>query len=173
MAFVQAHPEAVHGLQAFMTFAPPESYARLVYRGLHAFRFVGADGDARFVRYRWEPRAGIASLSDDEARARPERYLRDELYSRLKSEPVVFDLHVQIGTDADPTADPTVEWPSEREDVVIGTLVIEEPIEDCEEMLFDPMMLVDGIEASDDEILRARSGAYAVSFKRRRAPRPS
>jgi catalase len=171
MAFAQAHPEAVPGFQAVLTFEPPASYAQLVYRGLHAFKYVNAVGEERFVRYRWEPEAGVASLSDENAEALPEQYLRDELAARVNGSPVGFRLHVQIGTADDPTDDPTVQWPGDREDVEIGRLVIEEITDDCDGMLFDPTFLVDGIEASDDEILRARSGAYAVSFKRRRPKR--
>ena len=33
--------------------------------------------------------------------------------------------------------------------------------------MFNPLALVDGIEPSDDPILLARPGAYAVSFGRR------
>jgi catalase len=150
-----------------MAFEPPSSYAGLVYRGLHAFKYVNAAGEERFVRYRWEPEVDAANLSDEEAKALPERYLRDELWGRLKEGPVAFRLRVQIGREGDPSDDPTSEWPAEREDIEIGRLVLEEPIEDCESLLFDPMVLIDGIEASADEILRARSGAYSVSFKRR------
>jgi catalase len=170
MPFVQAHPESLPALQYVMQLQPAESYARQIYRGLHAFRYVGADGGARFVRYRWEPEAGEASIPEDAARALPDRYLRAELFARLGDGPVAFRLRVQIARDEDPTTDPTAAWPSDREDVEIGRLVLREPVDDCDAMLFDPMMLVDGIEASDDPILRARSGAYGVSFKRRRAP---
>jgi catalase len=171
IAFAQAHPEAVPGFQAVLAFVAPASYAQLVYRGLHAFKYVNAAGEEHFVRYRWEPEAGVASLSDEEAKALPERYLTDDLASRIKEGPVVFTLHVQVGTSDDPTDDPTVVWPDEREDVVVGRLVLDEVTDDCDEMLFDPTFLVDGIEASNDEILRARSGAYGVSYKRRRPKR--
>jgi len=171
IAFAQEHPEAVPGFQAVLTFQPPASYAQLVYRGLHAFKYVNAAGDERFVRYRWEPESGVASLSEVEAKALPEQYLRDELEMRLKQGPAAFRLRVQIGTADDPTDDPTVEWPADREEVELGRLVLSEATDDCDEMLFDPTFLVDGIEVSDDEILRARSGAYAVSFKRRRPAR--
>jgi catalase len=33
--------------------------------------------------------------------------------------------------------------------------------------MFNPLTLVDGIEASEDPILLARPGAYAVSYGRR------
>ena len=150
---------------------PAASYAQLIYRGLHAFKYVNAAGEERFIRYRWVPEAGVASLSDEEAKAMPERYLTDELASRIKEGPAVFTLHVQVATADDPTDDPTVVWPDDREDVAVGRLVLDDVTDDCDEMLFDPTFLVDGIEASNDEILRARSGAYGVSFKRRRPKR--
>jgi len=171
IAFAQAHPEAVPGFTAVLSFDSPASYAQLIYRGLHAFKYVNAQGEERFVRYRWEPDAGVASLSDDEAKAMPEKYLTEELASRLKKGPTSFTLHVQVGTADDPTDDPTAVWPDDREDVVIGRLELDDVGDDCDEMLFDPTFLVDGIEVSDDEILRARSGAYAVSYKRRRPKR--
>ena len=36
----------------------PASYATAGYHGLHAFRWVAADGSARFVRYHLSPVAG-------------------------------------------------------------------------------------------------------------------
>ena len=168
MAFVQEHPESVQGFQAVLAFEPPSSYLGLVYRGLHAFKYVNAAGEERFIRYRWEPETPAPNLSDEEAKALPDDYLTNELTTRLKEGPVAFRLHVQVAQVGDPTDNPTVEWPADREDVEIGRLVLEEATEGCDALLFDPMVLIDGIEASNDEILRARSGAYSVSFKRRR-----
>jgi catalase len=37
----------------------------------------------------------------------------------------------------------------------------------CRDVTFDPLILPDGIEPSDDPILSARSAAYAQSFRRR------
>jgi catalase len=36
--------------------------------------------------------------------------------------------------------------------------------------MFDPMVLPQGIQPSDDPMLRVRSAAYAVSLSRRLAP---
>jgi len=171
MAFVQEHPESLPALQAVLALEPPASYAQIVYRGLHAFKLIDAGGGERFVRYRWEPEAGEATLTHEQAKALPHHYLRDELFKRLTDGPVSFRLHVQVGAPDDPTDDPTVEWPADRDDVLAGHLRLDEPVEDCEEMLFDPLVLTDGIAASGDKILPARSGAYGVSYKRRRAPR--
>jgi catalase len=40
----------------------------------------------------------------------------------------------------------------------------------CDEVMFDPTMLVEGIETSDDPVLLIRPAAYAVSFSRRVTP---
>ena len=37
----------------------------------------------------------------------------------------------------------------------------------CEKINYDPLVLSDGIEATDDPILQFRSPAYAVSFSKR------
>jgi 3-phenylpropionate/trans-cinnamate dioxygenase ferredoxin subunit len=42
---------------------------------------------------------------------------------------------------------------------------------DCEARVFDPTVLPDGIECSDDPILHARSRAYSVSLAQRRGIR--
>ena len=42
----------------------PASYATAEYHGLHAFRWVAADGSARFVRYHLRPAVGEEYLSD-------------------------------------------------------------------------------------------------------------
>jgi catalase len=52
----------------------------------------------------------------------------------------------------------------------MGTLLVQEmhAPEACDGMSFMPLNLPKGIEPSDDPILAARPGAYAVSLTRRR-----
>ena len=62
---------------------------------------------ARWVRYRWLPEAGVASLSGKQAKARGREYLQEELRGRLAREPVRFVLEVQIAREGDRVDDPT------------------------------------------------------------------
>ena len=78
-AFLEQHPEALTACAAVLAATPPESYLRCAYNSLHAYRFVDDAGDGRYVRYRWEPEAGEASLSAEEAEARGPDYLQDDL----------------------------------------------------------------------------------------------
>jgi catalase len=170
-AWLGAHPEAGPAIQAAVTAPPPASYAGCVYNGIHSFHWVDADGNGRFVRFRWEPEAGVEDLTADDARALGATYLQDEIAKRCGAGGVAFRLVVTIAADEDPVDDPTAPWPDEREQVVAGRLELTGPEEERERdgdvLVFDPTRVVDGIELSDDPILRFRRRAYAVSVERR------
>jgi catalase len=167
-AWVGAHPEAQVALQAAVTTEPPDSYATVAYNGIHSFRWSNADGEARYVRYRWEPEEGRRELSEEEARARGRDYLREDIVGRAGA---AFRLSVALAEEDDAVDDPTVPWPEERERVEVGRLELAGPDEERERdgdvLVFDPMRLIDGIDPSDDQILRFRPLAYAVSVERR------
>lgn len=169
-AFLGEHPEAGRAAELSITAPAPASYAQVRYFGVHAFWFVAADGRRTKVRYRWEPDAGEATLTDDEAAAQDPGYLAAELAERLAAGPASFTLHLVIGTDADDETDPTVEWPADRDEVVAGRLQLTgrptDP-QDVEKLIFDPVRVTPGIECTDDEILHARSAAYGASYARR------
>jgi catalase len=170
-AWLSEHPEAGPAIQFALSSGPPASYAQVAYNGLHAFRWVNADGEGRYVRFGWEPEAGEATLSDEEAREGGPDYLQDEIARRVGARPVAFRLVVQLAGDRDPIDDPTAAWPDERERVVVGRLEVTGPEEKRERgddvLVFDPCRVTDGIELSDDPILNFRPKAYSVSVERR------
>ena len=78
---------------------------------------------------------------------------------------------ITIGEPGDPTNDATKPWPTSRRTVDAGTITIsavqtEEP-GNARDINFDPLVLPDGITASDDPLPAARSAVYARSFTRR------
>ena len=170
-AWLGKHPEAGPAIQAAVTAPPPASYAQCLYNGIHAFRWVNADGDGRFIRYRWEPEAGVAGLSAEEARELGADYLQGEILERLAAGPAAFRLVVTLAELGDPVDDPTEAWPAERESVEVGRLELTGPDTEREKdgdvLVFDPTRVVDGIELTEDPILRFRHHAYAVSVERR------
>ena len=170
-AFLGAHPESAAAIQAALQMQPPASYAQQEYFGIHAFRWIAADGSERFVRYRWRPEAGVAEIGEDEARERGGDYLQEEIAQRVEEDGAAFTLLVQIAAEGDPTDDPTVAWPDERETVEAGRLEVTGPEPEREHgddvLVFDPTRVIDGVELSDDQILRFRPQAYSVSIERR------
>ena len=169
--FLEAHPESMGSIMAAMSAQPPESFLRLVYHGVHAFRFDDTHGGSRWVRYQWEPELGEAFLDPKEAKQRDPDYLRRDLETRLAAGPAAFRLSVQIADDGDPIDDPTAAWPDERERVEIGRLEITglafDREKDGDVLVFDPTRVTDGIGLSEDKILNARPHAYAESVFRR------
>jgi catalase len=169
--FLEQHPEALTAGAAVLSASPPESYLRCAYNSLHAYRFVDEAGGSRFVRYRWEPEAGEATITVEDAEARGPNYLQEDLGTRLVDGPAAFELSVQIAEQGDDVDDPSVPWPDDRQRVTLGRLEVTGLAHDREQgddvLVFDPTRVTDGIELSDDPILRFRPHAYAESVLRR------
>jgi len=176
-AFIAEHPETGAALQLILpALVPPRSYATCVYNSIHAFRLV--NGDGRWVRYRFEPEAGVEAMPDEELEGVAGDYLQQDIRERLEREPVRFRMLARLAEDGDPVDDPTAAWPEEREAVELGTLELTGPETEREVgddvLVFDPTRVTDGIEPSDDPILHIRSHAYSVSVERRSGvPRPA
>ena len=169
-AWLGEHPEALPAIQAALGMDPPESYATASYNSIHSFRWTAPDGSRRWVRYRFEPEDGEGTLPPPEAKARGRDYLQSELLSRTST---AFTMVAVIAEDEDYVNDPTVAWPEEREKVGVGRLELTGPETERERdgdiLVFDPTRVTDGIEPSDDPVLRFRPRAYSVSVERRTA----
>jgi catalase len=164
--FFARHPEALKALPVSApSLRPPPSYAVVPFYGTHAFKWVAADGTERFVRYKWVP------LQEGGRRQREPDYLQQELRDRLETEPIRFRLELQVAMPGDPTDDPSAVWPSSRWRVDAGTLEVTgletERETGGDVLVFDPTRVTDGIELSDDPVLRFRSPAYSASVARR------
>jgi catalase len=65
--FISLMPESMHMIMWVLSDrALPRSYAQMEGFGVHTFRFINAEGKARFVKFHWKPTMGISSLSWDE-----------------------------------------------------------------------------------------------------------
>ena len=151
------------------TIGAPESYARADYHAVHTFVVVAPDGTRRWVRFSWQPVAGVLSTNPE---ATPDdRYLQTELRNRLHQGPAQFTLMMAIGEVGDDFNDPSRPWPPHRVRVMMGMLTLnaipEDQIANCEYLAFNPMNLTAGIQASEDPVLRARQDAYKISTNRR------
>jgi catalase len=168
------HPEALRNLPVLApTLRPPASYAVIPYYGIHAFRWIDAHGGERWVRYQVLPQAPHVGIAPWSARRRGPDYLQDELRSRLATAPIVFTLSVQIAIPGDAVDDPSAAWPKLRRVVPVARYEItglETEREKGDDVLvFDPTRVIEGIELSDDPVLRFRRAAYSESVARRTA----
>jgi catalase len=170
--FLLRHPEAIPCLPANLSaLAPPASFATCGYYAIHAYRFLDAQGGSRYVRYTLQPEAGQAKLGPRQARRAGRDYLMEEIHRRIRRDPVRFTLELQIAVPGDKVDDPRTRWSASRERVAAGTLEISKAEtnreRDGDVLVFDPTRVIDGIELSDDPVLRFRPRAYSDSVARR------
>lgn len=170
-AFLDSHPDALPQYEYMQHHNPPASFANATYFGIHTFKFINKDNKTTLVKWRFVPQDGNKELTDGQLKTMPHDFLAQDIINRTKKGPVRWDMLVTIGQAGDPETDPTLLWPSDRKEFKAGTLTISSamPQEDaaCSKINYDPLVMADGIAATNDPILTFRSPSYAVSFSRR------
>jgi catalase len=168
--FLGSHPAALAFVQAPKPI--PTSFARESFFSVSAFKFTNAQGVSRFGRYRILPVAGNEYLDDAGAAAKSSNFLMDEIQARVGKEPVKFRIVVQLGEEGDVTDDATVRWPESRKLLTLGEIALTGVLEnndgEQQQIIFDPIPRVDGIEASADPLFEPRANVYLMSGRRRR-----
>lgn len=167
--FLSAHPEA----RAFAAWAgqytPSSSWSNIGYNSLNAFRFIDPAGQSRFVRWGMVPHTPWQGITA--AEKADSDFLQHDLKQRLAQGPLKWDLIVTVAAQGDVTNDASKAWPDDRQKINAGTLVLTSAQDQaqgkCRDINYDPLILPDGISASDDPLLSARSAAYSTSFNRR------
>jgi catalase len=169
--FLGSHPSALNFVQIPKPI--PTSYAHESFFAVSAFKFTNDKGESRFGRYRILPVAGNEYLSDEAAAAKDANFLVEEIQQRVAKEPVKFRIRVQLAEAGDVTDDATVRWPESRRLVDFGevtlTAVAANNAAEQQQIIFDPIPRVDGIEASADPLFEPRANVYLMSGRRRRA----
>lgn len=166
--FLAAHPVAKNFIESQNP--PPVSFATLAYFGVNSFKFINAQGEARFGRYRIEPQAGLHFLTPDQVAKADPNYLSAEIRERVVEAPVRFNVRAQLSEPGDKIDDPSIAWPETRKIVELGVLEINKAISDSRaaehELLFSPASVPDGIEPADP-MIKVRHDAYFISYQRR------
>ena len=172
--FLATHPEVL----ATLASERPRAQAALELRDNPVQRGARVQVGRRRRRRAIRPLLLVAEaeeprLSKDEAKSRGRDYLHEEIKERLARRPVRFTLELTLAAPGDKVDDPTSVWPDDREKVAAGTLELTELDTDRERgddvLIFDPTRVTDGIELSDDPVLRYRPAAYSESVERRTA----
>lgn len=177
-AYLAKHPETQAFLDYMKTAPLPSSFANSPYYSINAFRFIDGNGQSRSVRWQFEPEVAPGALDKATLDQQPVDFLFDEAIARFRQGPLRWHLVIVLADPGDRTDSAAVEWPANRRHVDVGTLVLDHAVPeeagDCRDITFDPLILPNGISASDDPLLAARSATYAVSFRRRavEGPRP-
>ena len=170
-SFLAAHPNAKRFVETPKPI--PTSFAREAFFAVTAFKFTNTDGVSRHGRFRIRPEAGTEYLANEDAAAKCEDFLFDEIGQRLAKAPVKLSVIVQMAEPGDDVADASVAWPDSRTEIPFGTITltarVDDQVPDRRRIIFDPVPRVDGIDSSGDPLTDVRSDIYLLSGRRRRA----
>lgn len=167
--FASINPESIHTVMyLYGDGGNLKSYRHMPGYSVNTYRWINGRGKGFLVRYRWQPLAGVHSITRQEgeflAGFDGDAATRD-LYETLKEGNCVeYELAVQLvpeDREADfsfPLTDVTKIWPAEQIPYVkIGKLVLKDTISDylndVEKAAFSPGNLVKGISFSADPML--------------------
>ncbi|WP_208451949.1 catalase [Burkholderia anthina] len=168
-------PEATSMLtRLYTTEGMPDSYRHMDGYGVHAFKFVNADGKYTYVKFHWKSEQGMHGLRPKDipgSIGADWNLMTNDLYGALKAgDAPKWDLYVQVlkpseldAFDFNPLDDTKV-WAGVAERKV-GTLTLnrvpDNYFESTEESAFAPSRMVPGIEPSEDRMLQGRMFSYA------------
>ena len=169
--FLGAHPAALAFVQTPKPI--PASFARESFFAVSAFRFTNAGGVSRYGRYRILPVPGNEYLDQAAAAAQTPNFLFEEIEQRLAKGAVRFRILVQLAEASDTVDDATVRWPENRPQLTFGEISLtgikSNNAGEQQQIIFDPIPRVEGIEASADPLFEPRANIYLMSGRRRRA----
>ncbi|WP_147106856.1 catalase [Nesterenkonia populi] len=184
--FMSQAPESMHMLtHLFSPRGIPATYRHMEGFGVNTYKMVNAEGETVLVKYHWLPRAGVASMSSEEAAKVQGQDLghatRDLFDAIERGEYPQWDFYVQIiedhehpELDFDPLDDTKI-WPEDQFPLRhVGTMTLNRNVDDHhnenEQIAMGTGVLVDGLDFSDDKMLVGRTFSYSDTQRYRVGP---
>jgi catalase len=168
--FFARYPESAKAMELIGSQPLSSGFENSRFNSLSAFRFINAAGSVAWVRWSVAP-VQPEPVATTRLDGTNKNWLFDALIASIHSQPLAWHLIVTVAQAGDPTDDATIPWPADRRQIDVGTLTIDrvesEDTSPARDINFDPLVLPNGIAASDDPLLSARSAVYSQSFTRR------
>jgi len=174
--FISLMPESMHMIMWVMSDrAIPRSLRMMEGFGVHTFRFINAQGKARFVKFHWKPLLGLHSVAWDEAQkisGKDADFHRRDLWEAIDNGDFPeWELGVQIVEEKDEhnfefdLLDPTKLIPEEIVPVQrIGKMTLDRNPDnffaETEQVAFHTGNIVPGIDFTNDPLLQGRLFSY-------------
>lgn len=168
-------PESTHMLTfVYSDQGTPRNLRQMDGFGVHAFKFVNAEGAVTYVKFHWQSLQGQQTDTSEEASAAAARNHSghtEDLYQAIKAGKFPrWELRVQLLPEADldkfpfDPLDATKVWTG-IEELTVGEMTLNRVPENffqfSEQVAFSPGMVVPGIEPSEDRLLQGRLFSYA------------
>jgi catalase len=184
--FMSQTPESMHMLvNLFSPRGIPADYRHMQGFGVNTYKWVNAQGETKLVKYHWQPKQGVKSLTDADAaviQGGDLGHASKDLFEAIeRGDFPQWDLYVQLMDDHDhpeldfDPLDDTKVWPeNEFEPKLVGTMTLNRNVDDHhnenEQSAFGTGVLVDGMDFSDDKMLVGRTFSYSDAQRYRVGP---
>jgi len=181
--FMSLRPESMNFLlYVFSDNGTVKSYRKIQGAGINTYKWVNMHGEEVYVRYYWEPCAGVEYIDSKTAAqlagSDPDVAGRDLFDTIAAGDTVEFEMMVQAisveseGDQPFDILDPTLIWPENLFPLIpVGRLVLNENPEnffaEVEQSAFSVAALVPGIDFSNDRILQGRIFPYGDTQRHR------
>ncbi|KIC21532.1 catalase [Leisingera sp. ANG-Vp] len=166
-AFAAAHPalkayKAYHGALD-KTLRP---YEGTTYNSVNAFYLVNGAGEKTPMRFSFRPSGAEGIVVE----THPDFFL-ENMQANIAGGGVSWDMVITLANPGDAIADPSVQWTGDHTEIVAArftaTAAMSEADGRCDAINFDPTVLSDGFEPSEDPMLEVRSLIYAHGVGKR------
>lgn len=174
--FMSQRPESMNFLiYLFSDTGTVKSYRTIQGFGVNTYKWVNLHGEEWYVRYYWEPCAGVECIDNKTAAylagSDPDVASRDLYDTIAAGHAVEFEMQVQIIKVEDEEQQPfdildsTYIWPRDMFSLIpVGRMVLNKNPEnffaEVEQSAFSPAAIVPGIDFSNDRILQGRIFPY-------------
>lgn len=181
--FMSLRPESMNFLlYLFSDIGTVKSYRTIQGFGINTYKWVNLCGEEWYVRYYWEPCAGVEHIDSKTAAelagTDPDAATRDLFDTIADGHSVEFEMRVQtIKVEAEDDQpfdilDPTLIWPEHLYPLIpVGRLVLNQNPEnyfaEVEQSAFSPAAIVPGIDFSNDRVLQGRIFPYGDTQRHR------
>jgi catalase len=184
--FMSQTPESTHMLvNLFSPRGIPADYRHMQGFGVNTYKWVNERGETRLVKYHWMPRAGVRSMTEEDAarvQAGDLGHATKDLYEAIRrGDYPEWELLVQMMDDHDhpeldfDPLDDTKTWPEQEfPPRPVGRMVLDRTVDNFfaenEQIAFGTGVLVDGLDFSDDKMLVGRTFSYSDTQRYRVGP---
>ena len=181
--FFSEKPEGAHMLTwLFSDYGIPANYRQMEGNGVHAYKWVNAEGEVTYVKYKWVPQQEVKNLTAEEAsviQATAIEHATLDLRNEIeKGNFPKWDLYVQMMKKEDfdkfdfNPVDVTKIWPADEvKSVKVGTMTLNRNpdnfFQQVESAAYSPATLIPGIEPSEDKLLQGRLFSYGDTQRHR------
>ncbi|MEM8957509.1 MAG: catalase [Pseudomonadota bacterium] len=135
-------------------------YEGTTFNSVNAFYLVNDAGERTAVRWSMVPTTAQSFVVPES-----ENFLMENMNANIAAGDVAWDMVVTIANPGDDPDNAAVRWTGEHTKITAARLTVlstaTEAAGDCDAMNYDPTVLSDGFETSDDPVLEARSQIYA------------